>query len=37
MLPDFTDEGRYECPACPARFHALADKKRHIRTTHQKG
>lgn len=28
--------GRYVCPACPQRFHALSDKKHHIREDHPK-
>ena len=30
------EPGRFDCPACPARFEVLGDKKRHIRTDHPK-
>jgi hypothetical protein len=26
--------GRYECPACPARFETVGDKKHHVREEH---
>jgi hypothetical protein len=32
----FTHEGRYRCPLCPRAFHALADKKHHVKTKHPK-
>lgn len=32
-----TETGRYECPACDARFHVLGDKKQHVRTEHGYG
>ncbi len=35
MIPDL-NAGRYFCPVCPERFHALSDKKHHIRTDHPK-
>lgn len=28
--------GRYDCPACDARFDSVGEKKRRIRETHPK-
>lgn len=29
-------DGRWACPVCKARFHELAEKKRHIKAEHPK-